>query len=189
MDFFFFVRVDPFSEGSKIILIVVAPKSVYRFPHKRRCWRIRVHSSPSVLSTLLFGLIIYNRAKAYPYGRCPRDYHWPMKSNQMFMIWNPQPVVSKLNSILKHELGLMLGHWKTVHTQIRRCRRRHLIWVSTVCINYRELRVNWNSLKFPFRTILPAYIERQSTHQCCQCFDFFTCFIQKKKKKKKKKKC
>ena len=34
------------------------------------------------------------------------------------------------------------------------------------------LRVKWNSLKSPFKTIFPSYTQRQSTHQCCQCFDF-----------------
>ena len=31
--------------------------------------------------------------------------------------------------------------------------------------------VKGNSLKSPFSTIFPAYIQRQLTHQCCQCFD------------------
>ena len=26
----------------------------------------------------------------------------------------------------------------------------------------------------PFRTILPAYTQRQLTHQCCECLDLFT---------------
>ena len=41
----------------------------------------------------------------------------------------------------------------------------------TVCLNYRKLRVKWNTLKSMFRTIIPAYTQRQSAHQCCQCFD------------------
>ena len=28
-------------------------------------------------------------------------------------------------------------------------------------------------VKSPFRTIFPACIQKQSTYQCCQCFDFF----------------
>ena len=48
-----------------------------------------------------------------------------------------------------------------------------------VCLNYRKLRVKWNGLKSTFRTIFPAYIQRQSTHHWCQRFDFFfrTCLF------------
>ena len=35
--------------------------------------------------------------------------------------------------------------------------------VCTVCLNYRKLRVKWNGLKSPFRSIFPAYTQRQST--------------------------
>ena len=34
-----------------------------------------------------------------------------------------------------------------------------------------ELRSKRNSLTFPFRTIFPAYTQRESIQQCCQCFD------------------
>ena len=78
---------------------------------------------------------------------------------------------SAINGGLSVKPGLAhLGHWQTVQTQIRH-RMRCLIRVCTVCSNYRKLRVKWNSLKFPFRTIFPANTKRQSTHQCCQCFD------------------
>ena len=63
-----------------------------------------------------------------------------------------------------------LGHWQKVQTQIRCC-RMCLIRLCTVCLNYRKFRFKWNSLKSPFRIIFPAYTQRQSTHQCCQCFD------------------
>ena len=53
---------------------------------------------------------------------------------------------------------------------------RRLIRVCTVCLNYRTLRVERNSLKSPFRTIFPAYTYRQSTHQYCQCFDYIPNF-------------
>ena len=36
----------------------------------------------------------------------------------------------------------MLGHWQTIQTQIRRRIMRRLIRVCTVCLNYRELRLN-----------------------------------------------
>ena len=72
----------------------------------------------------------------------------------------PTTCFSEPNSILKPEPGLILGHCQTVQTQIRRRRTRRLIRACTVC---------WNSLKF--RTIFPAYTQRQSTHQCCQYFD------------------
>ena len=44
--------------------------------------------------------------------------------------------------------------------------------LCNVCLNYRKFRIEGNSLKFPFRTIFPAYTQRQSTHQCCQCFNY-----------------
>ena len=50
---------------------------------------------------------------------------------------------------------------------------QHLIRVCTVYMNYRKLRVKRKGLKSPFRTIFPAYTQRQCTHQCCQYFDFF----------------
>ena len=31
------------------------------------------------------GSIVYNRFKGSPWGCCPRDYHWPMKSNRAFV--------------------------------------------------------------------------------------------------------
>ena len=40
-----------------------------------------------------------------------------------------------------------------------------------VMLNCRKFRVKWNRPKSPFRTIFPAYTQRQPTHQCCQCFD------------------
>ena len=60
-----------------------------------------------------------------------------------------------------------------MQSQIRRHRTRPLIRLCTICLNNRKLRVTWNILKSPFRTIFfSAYTQRQSTHQCCQCFDF-----------------
>ena len=44
--------------------------------------------------------------------------------------------------------------------------------LQEVLLNYRKLRVKWNSLKSPF--IFPAYIQWQSTHQCCQYFYYIT---------------
>ena len=49
--------------------------------------------------------------------------------------------------------------------------KQHLLRVCTVCLNYRKLKVKWNSVQSPFRNIFPAYTQRQSTHQCCQYFD------------------
>ena len=46
-----------------------------------------------------------------------------------------------------------------------------LILVCIDCLNYRTLRVKWNSFKSSFSNISPAYTQRQSTQQCCQCFD------------------
>ena len=40
--------------------------------------------------------------------------------NQKLTIWNPQPVVSELNSILKSALGLVIGYWQTLQTLFRR---------------------------------------------------------------------
>ena len=54
-----------------------------------------------------------------------------------------------------------------------RRRARRLVRVCTFCLNYRKLRVKWNSLKLPFRTSFPAYTQRQLIHQCCQCFNYF----------------
>ena len=65
-----------------------------------------------------------------------------------------------------------LGRWQTVQTQIRRRTVRRLIRVCTVCVNHRKIRAKWNSLKSPFRTIFPAYTQRQTTHLYYQCFDF-----------------
>ena len=67
-----------------------------------------------------------------------------------------------------------LGYWQTVQTQIRHRRMWHLIRVCTVCLNYRNLRVEGNSLKSPFRTIFPAYTQRQSTQPCRRCFDIIS---------------
>ena len=49
-------------------------------------------------------------------------------------------VLSSQASVLKHGLGLVLGHWQTVQTQSRR-RTRRLIRVCTVRLNFRKLRV------------------------------------------------
>ena len=73
-----------------------------------------------------------------------------------------------------------LEHWQTVQTKIRNRKTRRLIRVCTVCLNYRKLRVKWNSLNWVpvldtwSRTIFPAYTQRQSTHQYSQYFDL-TC--------------
>ena len=73
-----------------------------------------------------------------------------------------------------HLISLRCQHWQTVQTQIRRRRTWRLIRVCTICLNYRKLRVKGNNRKAPFRTIFPAYTQRQSTQQCCQCFDFIS---------------
>ena len=62
---------------------------------------------------------------------------------------------------------------KSVQPQIR---MRRPIRVCSNCLNYKKIRVKWDSLKCPIRTSFPAYTERrQSTHQCYQCFDSDTC--------------
>ena len=38
-------------------------------------------------------------------------------------------------------------------------------------LKLQENKDNWNSLESMFRTIFQAYIQRQWTLQCCQCFD------------------
>ena len=68
-----------------------------------------------------------------------------------------------------------LGHSglrHTVQTQIRRYITWRLIRMCTVCLNYRNLRVKCNSLKYPFRTFVSAYTQKQASHQCRQCFDY-----------------
>ena len=67
------------------------------------------------------------------------------------------------------------GHWQTVQTQIRCRSMQHLIRVCTICLNYRKIRAEWNSL---VRTVFPAYTLRQSIHQCCQCFGLiYSCYF------------
>ena len=51
---------------------------------------------------------------------------------------------------VKSGLGLVLGHWQTVQTQIRCHRTRRVIRICTICSNFRKLRVKWNSLMSPF---------------------------------------
>ena len=93
--------------------------------------------------------------------------------------WNQIPVtiihsramlVAVSQSAMKRGLSVKpgLGHWQTVQTKMRHYRTRRLIRVCAVC-----LISEWNSLKSPFRTMFQAYSQSQSTHQCCQCFDFF----------------
>ena len=87
-----------------------------------------------------------------------------MQSNraldEIFMIapfsslWRQSAVERGL--FIKQGLGY-LGYWQTVQTQIRRRRTRLLIRVCTVCLNYRNLRVEGNSLKSPLGMISPAY--------------------------------
>ena len=57
-------------------------------------------------------------------------------------------------------------------------RKRRLIRVCTVCLNYRKFRIKRNSLKSSFRAISTVYTQRHSTHQCCQCFDFLWSLVQ-----------
>ena len=66
---------------------------------------------------------------------------------------------------VKPGLSSVLGRWQTVQPKSDAC---------TACLNYRKLRVKWNSLLSPFRTIFPAYTQRQSTHQCCWCFHYIS---------------
>ena len=77
--------------------------------------------------------------------------------------------------IWKTWTGLSAGTLANSQTLIRRHRTRLRIKICTVCLSYRTLVVEPNSLKSPFRTIFPVYTPRQLTHQCCQCFDFL-CF-------------
>ena len=94
------------------------------------------------------------------------------RSNKMFTMWNPLPVVSEPNPILKPGVVLVLGHWQIAQIKIRHRRTRHLIRVCVICL-LQKLTVKCNSRKSTFRIIYPAYIQWQSTctHQCCQCFD------------------
>ena len=107
---------------------------------------------------------------------CPRVYHWPrarLDETQVTVIYSRAIVVSETS-----ECGVMRVIGK--------------IWTGTLAntadpdqtpqnaasdqglhclLNKRKLKVKWNSLKFPFRTIFRAYTQRQSTNQCCQYFD------------------
>ena len=74
-------------------------------------------------------------------------------------------------SSVKPGLGHLV-HWQTVQTQIKRRGTRPLIRICTVCLNYSKLRVKWNNLKSPSRTVFPANIQRQWVHQCYQCFHY-----------------
>ena len=73
--------------------------------------------------------------------------------------------------ICKTLLSLVLRHWQIGQTQFRRHRMRRPIRVCTVFLKYRKLRVKWKILKTPFRTIFPAYTQKQSIHLCVQCLD------------------
>ena len=59
-----------------------------------------------------------------------------------------------------------------------RRRTRRLIRVCTFCLKLNGLN---ETVLSPFRTIFPACTQRQSTHQCCQCFDCWPfqggCFV------------
>ena len=136
-----------------------------------------------ILFISLFGLIVYNRVIVYtqkfPWRCCPRDYRWPIKSSHRFVrkmqvtyIYSHAVLVTVTSECRVKRVICKpgLGH-------LGQCRPRSDttecgIWsVCTVCLNYRKLRVKWSSLKCPFRTVFPAYTQRQSTHQYCQCFD------------------
>ena len=54
---------------------------------------------------------------------------------------------------VKPGLILVLGYWQTVQTPIRRRRRRRLIRVCTVFLNYMKFNCKWYCLKSPLRTI------------------------------------
>ena len=48
-----------------------------------------------------------------------------------------------------------------------------LIRICTVFVNSRKLRMQWNSLPSQSRPLFSVYTQKQSAHQCCQCFDLF----------------
>ena len=97
----------------------------------------------------------------------PRNRYLNLFKSTLFLwLWR-QSAGDRVLSV-KPELG-HLGRWQTVQTQIRR-HKMHLIRVYMVCLNYRKLRIKRNSLKSKFKAISKPTL-RQSTHQCCQCFD------------------
>ena len=100
------------------------------------------------------------------------DYSlWLLIATVFLSLWH-QSVVDRVLSVpgLGH-----WGHWQTVQTQIRCRSMQHLIRVCTICLNYRKIRAEWNSL---VRTVFPAYTLRQSIHQCCQCFGLiYSCYF------------
>ena len=102
--------------------------------------------------------IVYNRAIVYKRHSCPRDYQWPTKSNcaldeiQVTVIYN-RAILVAVTSERRVQRGLSvkpglghLRHWQTVQIQIRCHRTRRLIMVCSACLNYRKLKVEWNSL-------------------------------------------
>ena len=52
-----------------------------------------------------------------------------------------------------------MGHLKTMQILIRHHKMQHLIRVCTVCLKYRKVRVEENSLKALFRTIFLTYTQ------------------------------
>ena len=92
--------------------------------------------------------------------------NWKGKSQSI--IGKVKPIDYRINNRTSH-------NWDSVELQELQLHRktRHLIRVCIVYSNCRKIRVKRNCLKFPFGTILPAYSQRQATHQCCQYFNVF----------------
>ena len=79
-------------------------------------------------------------------------------SRTSLSLWRQSAVDRGLSTILTGTFGTSANSAVPDQTpQIRVC---------TVCLNCRNIRI-----KSPFRAIFPAYTQRQSLHQCSQCFD------------------
>ena len=125
------------------------------------------------------------------YCNCPCDYHWPIKliqantksRKQLFIaalflsLWRQSAVQRELSG-----LGLVLGQWQTVQTQIRCCSMLLLIRVycgicsGSALFTYRQLRVKWNSPKSIFKTIFPAYTQGKLTNWPTSAISALICF-------------
>ena len=130
--------------------------------HFRKGWVDCLQSSQSIQCT-------YTKI-----SKDPRDYHWPIQSNHVF-VRNPSGGCSKLWYSCRCDVSVSCKkgywkpeplHWQRVQTHIRHLTARHLTRVCTVRLNNRKLRIKWNGLKATFRTFT------QPTLKCCQCFEF-----------------
>ena len=113
---------------------------------------------------------------------CPRDYHLPMKSNRAFVrnlgdgdgprySCHCDVRVPWRSVICKTWTGTLTNSTDPEQTPQNAASDQGLQWL----LKLQEVRVKWNSLKSPFRTIFLAYTQWLSTHQCCQCFDWHLC--------------